>query len=402
MSKLIRPYIGKEEYIFLAWDSSDRAVVTTIVEKLQYAGFRIWYTEEQILFTRKAFERLENANLVLFFVSKSSILNGRYKRFIENAIEKNLQKTITLVLLDEEVLLDDYLDFLTTAYQRMYFSEASEDDFIEGFKKNYAYLQCQTNNRSLTVESEYYKRKRPYKLYWLKKYLPVCFGTVAILILMFVCLLNRRKNEHFVKNDITINLDEQYSENRIFSEKNELNKDSSLWHLIRRDLGEDTYIPISTSFEAIRVEAELSELQEYVMTDPVICDMIIRAICDISPNASEYTYRDINSWLDSYIKETEYNNNLLGFLKKSNDEYLLTESFGSYATEVCGFLEHFEIKNDTISGTNWVLVGDYDNFHAEPGNTEKENALVFYYSELDDNETILFGISLNDKHVIVP
>lgn len=97
----IRPYEGKQEYIYIAYSFKDKHLVYPIIEQLAKDGYRVWYDEGIIpgVEMPNIAEKLANCGLVLAFLSDNSVDSHNFRREINYAILK--KKNLIAVMLEE-------------------------------------------------------------------------------------------------------------------------------------------------------------------------------------------------------------------------------------------------------------------------------------------------------------
>lgn len=124
------PYAGTEEYIFVSYSHRDAEEVFSILHKLQFAGFRIWYDEginggenwRKILALKIQEEKCKE---FLLFSSENSVKSRHVKAEINLALDLN--KKITTIRLDR-AKFDLDLEMYLSTYQYL---SATDDAYFE-------------------------------------------------------------------------------------------------------------------------------------------------------------------------------------------------------------------------------------------------------------------------------
>lgn len=397
-------YNKNEKYIFASWSVVDDKKVEPLIKLLKKDSYRLAYSNVDRGITMNSFKKVSKAYVIMFFVSDESMQNVNYVQFMENTIQKKENAKVIIIMLEENVKLKGYIDFLTTAYQRLNYYNISHSEFIKKLSKQTYILECKSendeNDNSLIIR----KPKDSVKKITIVVVLLLIIIACAILIYNNI---ESNENAKFNYNEKTVNLDVLQDENSVYSlsASRTLNNNSALWYLIRgNDKDEESIISASTPFITSEPDKTFLELKEYVMTDPMICDMLIRAVSDITIGESNYTYGKANTWIKEYLEKTaSFDNGLLNYIQVDDGTYKLSDEYLTYASEECSFLEKFQVRIDRIQGTKWILLKNQDAkyYFTKRGDIVEEGALVFYTSDFN-GITDVFGISLNDKQVIVP
>ena len=139
----MKPYEGKEPYIFISYAHADSDRVLPVLEFLSQKGFRIWYDagiEAGSEWPAYIEEHLSAAGAVLVFMSSASGESRYCKREIYCADE--LKKDILVVYL-EEVSLEPGLRFILRPLQAVFRSQfASDTAFAEALAEAKLLQSC--------------------------------------------------------------------------------------------------------------------------------------------------------------------------------------------------------------------------------------------------------------------
>lgn len=403
----VKPYEGSEKYIFASWIKADNEVVLPIIRSLEESGFRIWYGSRGNLISRKMYGKLLDAHILLFFVSESSIKDPGFNKFMEDSILKKAGSRVITVNIDG-VKIDGYIEFLTSSHQRINYFELSFDDFVGHFQKSEHISECRFEKTEQKSRVSNSCLKETTSVDRIKVIMPIVLAIALICGLVFAYNSRIRKDEDIIQSSESsyVNLDDRYNDNEAKSGQVELNKNSVLWNLIdKKEDDSSSEISLSVGFSSDTTEDMLSELKEFVISDPAICDMIIRAISGISPGGTRYTYKDANTWIDTYLGDVvAFDNGLFGYVERNGDKYYLSEVYLMYANEVCKFLDNYGLKTGDFKGVKWGIndINNEMDLYAEPAENVMEQALIFYQTGLDPEEEEFFGFSLKDKQIIVP
>lgn len=126
----VRPYEGKEPYIFISYCHKDRAFVFPIIENLARDGYRVWYDEgidpgsewPEIIASH-----LNNCTVCVAFISENSLNSHNCRREINFALLKN-KKFISVIL--EHVKMSPGMEMQISAYQSIFkYKLSSESEF---------------------------------------------------------------------------------------------------------------------------------------------------------------------------------------------------------------------------------------------------------------------------------
>lgn len=129
----IKPYEGDKKYIFVSYSHSDISVVYDIMEKLDSAGFRIWY-DKGIPLTRdyadNIAQRIENCTVMIIFHSTKSANSDFCQNEIYHAC--NLRKQILQIFL-QPTILSPGIQLRLNRYQSINFYDFFSSNNLNGF-----------------------------------------------------------------------------------------------------------------------------------------------------------------------------------------------------------------------------------------------------------------------------
>ena len=127
-----KPYEGDEKYIFVSYAHDDDKRIAPILEKLNRAGFRIWYDEGIELgedYSNVIARHIRRCAVCMMFHSNRSAVS-QYCRWEVNYAAKKNRGMLSVYLEDAE--LSDGIDMLVSSYQSIYhFKYDSEDMFFD-------------------------------------------------------------------------------------------------------------------------------------------------------------------------------------------------------------------------------------------------------------------------------
>jgi tetratricopeptide (TPR) repeat protein len=106
MVKPLEAYRGSDPYLFVSYSHQDAEEVFPEIERLDRRGFRIWYDEgidPATIWTNEIYKALENASLVLAFLSPRAALSEYVRKEIHMAIV-TLKKPVVVIDLAETAL----------------------------------------------------------------------------------------------------------------------------------------------------------------------------------------------------------------------------------------------------------------------------------------------------------
>ncbi len=128
----MKPYEGKEPYIFVSYAHKDKDWVIPTINVLSEKGYRIWFDEGIELgseYPQYIGEHLLNAHIFLAFITENSV-NSRYCRK-EISLADSHNKCIIAIYINENLQLPQGLELQIGNTQAMYYSRyRSFDEFI--------------------------------------------------------------------------------------------------------------------------------------------------------------------------------------------------------------------------------------------------------------------------------
>ena len=149
MSNSLKPYEGKEPYIFVSYCHKDSPKVFDIISKLQAAGFRIWYDkgiEWGSEWPDDIAKHICDCKLLMAFHSENSKLSQNCKHEIYFSIKNN--KDILSVYL-EDVKLNPGVEMQLAPFQAIYFYQYQineQEDFYKKLLRTEILQACQKKN----------------------------------------------------------------------------------------------------------------------------------------------------------------------------------------------------------------------------------------------------------------
>ena len=131
-------YLGEDNYIFISYAHDDNEVVWPIIKALQ-TKYNVWF-DEGILFgeayKKKIIDRINNASLFIYMVSKNSLKSAFCKKEIKQAERKGVP--FFVIVIEDDVLetpeaeefLFDYED-----YQMCLFFKQTMESFLDSIER---------------------------------------------------------------------------------------------------------------------------------------------------------------------------------------------------------------------------------------------------------------------------
>lgn len=128
----IKPYEGKEDYIFISYSHKDKEKVFPVIERMVDDGFRVWFDEGIVPgeeWTKTIAEHLNGCSVFFAFVSENSLESKNCTREINFAIKKD-KYFVTVMLEDTE--LPPEIDMQLSPVQMISrYKFRNEEDFFE-------------------------------------------------------------------------------------------------------------------------------------------------------------------------------------------------------------------------------------------------------------------------------
>lgn len=127
----MKPYEGDEPYIFVSYSHQDAPIVFPIIERLNAAGFRIWYDEGiewGSIWTEELIKHINNCNVVMVFLSGNAVNSPHCQNEILYA--NSVCKTFFTIYF-EPVPLPQHLYAIFQSIQAALLYEYSFEQFIE-------------------------------------------------------------------------------------------------------------------------------------------------------------------------------------------------------------------------------------------------------------------------------
>ena len=143
------PYEGDEKYIFISYAHADGDRVAPILERLNKAGFRIWYDdgiEWGTEWPEEIAKHIADCCVCMPFHSKASAVSQNCRNEVNFALKR--KKTILSVYL-EEVELSDGMDMQLSSYQSTFpyqYDDVSE--FFERLVRTEVIRECRGSGRA--------------------------------------------------------------------------------------------------------------------------------------------------------------------------------------------------------------------------------------------------------------
>jgi hypothetical protein len=141
----MKPYEGKETYIFVSYAHKDSALVLPILEAMTARGFRIWYDtglEAGADFVAKIDERLSGAHCVLVFHSERLLASRTCAREIAMAYAN---KTPVVLALLEPVYLSHEVSHPACVQLLPYRPYESAEAFADALAALSVIQECKDN-----------------------------------------------------------------------------------------------------------------------------------------------------------------------------------------------------------------------------------------------------------------
>lgn len=136
--KKIRPYNGKEPYIFISYAHKDSEAVVPAIRTLQQGGYRIWYDlgiEAGTEWSNNIAQHLQNCSVFIAFISKNSVQSENC--LDEIAFAKSHQKPALMIFLEDDVVLPSGTEMQTARFQRMYYNrQSSQEEFLSNINRS--------------------------------------------------------------------------------------------------------------------------------------------------------------------------------------------------------------------------------------------------------------------------
>lgn len=128
----MRVYEGREPYIFVSYAHMDSHIVVPVIREIQSRGFRVWYDsgiEAGSEWPEYIAERLENATVVLVFMSDAAQASRNCRDEINYSLELNKDMLVAYI---EDTVLKGGMRLRLSSTQALYRSRhASNDSFAE-------------------------------------------------------------------------------------------------------------------------------------------------------------------------------------------------------------------------------------------------------------------------------
>ncbi|MBQ9746185.1 MAG: TIR domain-containing protein, partial [Clostridia bacterium] len=127
----MKAYEGNEKYIFISYAHKDSATVLPIIEKMQNAGFRVWYDEGIEAGTEwpeYIAEHLESACTVVAFMSNNAAISVNCRNEINFAL--SMRKEVLVVYLEETKLTAGMRLQIGTLQSLFRYRHTGEESFL--------------------------------------------------------------------------------------------------------------------------------------------------------------------------------------------------------------------------------------------------------------------------------
>lgn len=136
-------YEGAENYIFVSYAHKDSPSVLPVIRAIQQQGFRLWYDsgiEAGSEWPEYIAERLENAAVVLVFMSPAATMSRNCRNEINYALE--MGKDILVVYIEDTVLTGGMRLQLSSTQALYRNRHISENSFVEELCRSRIMQQC--------------------------------------------------------------------------------------------------------------------------------------------------------------------------------------------------------------------------------------------------------------------
>ena len=156
-----KPYEGKDPYIFMSFDPSDKQTALHIIEGLCTRGYRVWYSETDpadISQLDHIADRLDNCGVFVALVSAATQQSQSGKREINYAISK-WQEPVVVYLEQVELSLGMQMQ-LSTADVFYYRDYKSPDAFLDALCTDAEVSRCKGKYNGQAVQKGWYQLEK--------------------------------------------------------------------------------------------------------------------------------------------------------------------------------------------------------------------------------------------------
>ena len=128
------PYEGEEDYLFISYSHKDSEIVIPILEKLEEAGYRIWFDEgidPGSEWPETIADHLNRASVCVGFITENYLNSQNCRRELNFALKKQIP---FLAIMLEDVKMSLGVEMQLSAYQAIYkYKLPSDEKFFEKF-----------------------------------------------------------------------------------------------------------------------------------------------------------------------------------------------------------------------------------------------------------------------------
>lgn len=151
----VKPYEGKEPYVFVSYCHKDKAYVYPIVERMAQDGFRVWYDEgidPGSEWPESIARHLNNSTICIAFFSTNALNSHNCRREVNFALLK--EKPFVSVIL-EKIKLSLGMEMQLSANQAIFkYTLSSEAEFFQKLYSVSDLAQCHNTPAMVPPEPE--------------------------------------------------------------------------------------------------------------------------------------------------------------------------------------------------------------------------------------------------------